>query len=451
MAPEQWRNTELVDHRSDLFSLGVVLYQMTTGTFPFNGKDQFQLMFSINQDIPPVPKELNPRIPRIFSELIMKLLEKNKDDRPQSSEELVNILEMMTRPRVIATSGSAPEMLFRPIATPRDEIIVPMVSPSLEDSVPKTFITTSTSRPMLLDCTSERGASYRKVRAAQMAWADYLGIAGETQIDLGGGSKMTFVLIPPGIFWMGTPSNQVQEIQKNDFSISTKPMWLNDEHPQHLVTISKPFYLGKFPVTQGEFLRVIGANPAHFQGERVGNIDSLGFPVEKVSWKDVKIFCVALSKRPRPRGFGELRLPTEAEWEYASRAGTVTAFPFGDVLNGVEANCNGAHPFGTPMAGPNLERPTTVGSYMPNNFGLHDMIGNVWEWCEDGYEPNAYELHEKNDPLIAFNERLVRRGGSWDSRARNCRCANRGRSEPFSRFVNVGFRLVIALAEFRNP
>jgi eukaryotic-like serine/threonine-protein kinase len=451
MAPEQWRSADQVDHRSDLFSLGIVLYQMTTGSFPFHGKDQYQLMFAVNQDIPPPPKQVNPKVPRVMSDLIMLLLEKDKNKRPQSSDELVAILEAMTRVRPggpASAAGSASD-LFRPLRTPKNEMPFPPVT-SLEESSGPTFVTTATSRPMMLDCTAERGASGRKAKAAQTAWSDYLGLDAETSIDLGGGAKISFVLIPPGMFWMGTSADQVEETLRNDFSVATKPMWLADEQPQHLVKITKPFYLGKYPVTQGEYERLMGTNPAHFQGERVNHIDSLRFPVEKVSWKDVKMFCVALSKLSRPKGFGELRLPTEAEWEYACRSGSVTAFPFGDLLNGTEANCNGQQPFGTPASGPNLGRPSAVGAYMSNNFGLFDMVGNVWEWCEDGYEERAYDLHETADPLIAFNDRLVRRGGSWDSRGRNCRSANRGRSEPFSRYVNVGFRVAIALADVKG-
>lgn len=246
---------------------------------------------------------------------------------------------------------------------------------------------------------------------------------------------MKLVLIPAGEFMMGSPDSE-----ENHNS---------DESPQHRVRITRPFYLGQYEVTQGEYQQVMGTNPSDFSAtgthkEKVSGQDTSRFPVEKVSWNDAVEFCRRLSQK-EGRTY---RLPTEAEWEYACRAGTTTPFNFGSLLNGAEANCNGNNPYGTSYKGPYLQRTTTVGSYRPNAFGLYDMHGNVWEWCADRYDGSYYAGSPQDDPTgPSWGLDRVRRGGSWNRIAGNCRSAYRVNFSPELRYYYQGFRVARVAAD----
>src|SRR5581483_2973511 len=193
-------------------------------------------------------------------------------------------------------------------------------------------------------------------------------------VDLGGDVKMEFVLIPKGKFTMGSPKDQTGH---------------RKDEVQHEVEISKPFYMAKHLVTQEQYEAIIGKNPSSFcnggtGSHKVKDLDTKQFPVEMVSWDDAQAFCKKLAEKDKQKR--KFRLPTEAEWEYTCRAGTTTPFSFGSKLNGKEANCNGEKPpYGTNARGPNKGRTTKVGDYGANPWGLCDMHGNVWEWCEDYY------------------------------------------------------------------
>src|SRR5262249_44712557 len=147
---------------------------------------------------------------------------------------------------------------------------------------------------------------------------------------------------------------------------------------QRTVTISKPFYLGVYEVTQEEYEKVMGANPSAWSPKRHSDIRAAGtdtrrFPVDNVSWGDANVFCRKLSELPEEKRAGRIsRLPTAAEWEYACRAGTITAFYYGDSLSFKEANFSGQDPYGNAKKGPSPGRPTTVGAYKPNAWGLYD-------------------------------------------------------------------------------
>jgi formylglycine-generating enzyme required for sulfatase activity len=214
---------------------------------------------------------------------------------------------------------------------------------------------------------------------------------------------------------------------------------LDDEQPQHSVGISRPFFLGRCPVTQGEYQAVTGKNPSHFTGS-----DRL--PVECVSWFDAVSFCNRLSelenRKPYYRigwtqvtalGGDGYRLPTEAEWEYVCRGKCFSIYPFGDDARALgeyawwKANSDGkTHP---------------VGQKKPNECGLHDMLGNVWEWCWDGYGEEYYASSPPADPA-GSGEASYRmfRGGSWNGTSGCCRSAYRNRRKPFRRASDLGFR-----------
>jgi formylglycine-generating enzyme required for sulfatase activity len=261
-------------------------------------------------------------------------------------------------------------------------------------------------------------------------------------LDLSGGVTMELVRIPAGEFLMGSPKSEQDEYKR----LSRKTVTDEDQHP---VRISKGFYLGRYPVTQEQYQAVTGRNPSYFCASGVGKdkvqgLDTRRFPVESVSWDDAAAFCEKLSGATRRK----VTLPIEAEWEYACRAGTQTAFYFGDALNGTQANCKGTEPFGTTAKGPYLGRTSRVGSYekdYPHPWGLADMHGNVWQWCQDRYDAGYYERSPTVDPLCMDGERNYRilRGGSWYGGARDCRAAGRYWIAPLYRRLHFGFRIAL--------
>jgi formylglycine-generating enzyme required for sulfatase activity len=260
------------------------------------------------------------------------------------------------------------------------------------------------------------------------------------------GVTMEFVLIDPkanpdkGKFKMGSPQD---EKDRNRLERRF------DAEKQHDVEITRPYYLAKYPVTQEQYAALIGKNPSTFQpgargADSVKGLDTSQFPVERVSWDDAQGFCKTLAEKDSKKR--KFRLPTEAEWEYACRAGTTTPFSFGSELNGKQANCDGTFPYGTEAKGPFKSRTTKVGEYGENPWGLCDMHGNVWQWCEDYYGP--YDLPVK-DPLRSANpfseERRVIRGGSWLHLGLGCRAAHREGLAPTLFSFCHGFRVAVNL------
>ena len=239
-------------------------------------------------------------------------------------------------------------------------------------------------------------------------------------LNIGGGEKMEFVRIPKGTFMMGAPAGE-----KNAD---------DDEKPQRCVEITRDFYLGKYEVTRGQYLAMTGQNSGS-EDDRL--------PIVNVSWDSAAGFCWTQSGWVKRK----LELPTEAQWEYACRAGTTTPFHFGSKLNGDLANCNGDEPYGAEVKGTNKGKPVAVGSYLANPWGLHDMHGNVWEWCRDYYGPYD-KVVDLKDPFQARKQSefdVVLRGGSWSSIARKCRAAHRYGCAPDFRYHNIGFRVCLRL------
>ena len=223
--------------------------------------------------------------------------------------------------------------------------------------------------------------------------------------------------IPSGRFTMGSPSSEV----------GRRP----DETP-HDVTLNRAFFLGQHEVTQQEWRTLMGNNPSRFSecGPRC--------PVENVTFADVQRFIAALNTQPD--NVVVFRLPTEAEWEYACRAGTRTPFATGDTLTTAQANYNGKKPYGNAEPGMSRERPTRAAGFPPNPWALVDVHGNVWEWTADWY--GAYPSEDVSDPLGASSgEARVIRGGSWQTEAANTRCAARSTHAPDRRDADVGFRV----------
>ena len=193
--------------------------------------------------------------------------------------------------------------------------------------------------------------------------------------------------------------------------------------------------MGKYEVTQRQWQQVMGNNPSSFKNA------GLDAPVERVSWNDCQEFIKKLNAKIG--GEGRFRLPTEAEWEYACRAGSTTPFHYGSRLDSSMANFDGNYPYGGASKGIYREKPVKVGSFRPNAFGLYDMTGNVWEWCQDWY--GDYPSGSVTDSIGPRSGSIcVLRGGGWISGARSCRSANRFRGTPSGTSINLGFRLVRA-------
>ncbi|MGO8747823.1 MAG: formylglycine-generating enzyme family protein [Thermoguttaceae bacterium] len=246
----------------------------------------------------------------------------------------------------------------------------------------------------------------------------------ELTVDLGGGVKMELVLIPAGEFMMGSPDS-------DDGAFA----W---EQPQHRVRITKPFYLGKYPVTQGQYERVMGKNPSWFcksgaGKDKIGETETSQFPVEQVLWEEAMGFCKRLSEKEKKK----YRLPTEAQWEYACRAGSTTRYCFGD-----DETQLGDYAWFGGTAGLQTH---PVGQKKRNAWGLYDIHGNVWEWCQDWYE--RYQANSPTDDPTGPTTSSYRvfRGGSWFDDARYCRSACRKSDMPEARRRDLGFRVVAVL------
>jgi formylglycine-generating enzyme required for sulfatase activity len=233
-------------------------------------------------------------------------------------------------------------------------------------------------------------------------------------LDLGRGVKLDLILIPAGEFKMGS-----------DNSEKDAP---NDEKPQHRVRITKPFYMGKYLVTQEQWEVIMGGNPSHFPGPKN--------PVEQVSWEDCREFVERLNRKVTG---GKFALPTEAQWEYACRAGSTTKYFYGDEESGLDKYAwysvnsgNKTHP---------------VGEKTPNAWGLYDMTGNVCEWCADWYDDGYYAHSPTDDPRGPdTGSHRVLRGGGWNLPAGFFRSAGRFNFSPGLRLI-LGFRVCIILAD----
>ena len=235
--------------------------------------------------------------------------------------------------------------------------------------------------------------------------------------DLGNGIKLEMIAIPGGTFLMGSPDNEAERS--------------SNESPQHQVTVPS-FFMGKYQLTQAQYQAIIGVNPSSFKGDNR--------PVENVSWDDAVAFCQKLIQKTGKN----YRLPSEAEWEYACRAGTKTPFSFGDNITTDLVNYDGNYPYNSAPKGKYRQETTDVGTFPPNAFGLYDMHGNVCEWCEDDWHENYINAPKDGS---AWNSqsgsvRRLLRGGSWGSNARYCRSALRYGLLRGSRYYYCGFRVV---------
>jgi formylglycine-generating enzyme required for sulfatase activity len=382
-APEVWGGK--TSKHSDQFALAVSWCQLRGGRLPFPGGDWRAIARAVcdgTADLSMIPEVERPAVARA--------LEKGPDRRWPSCREFVEALHASGNAGAIPTIRRAPEPL---------------------------------------DCTGTTGVSPADVRRAQEAWARYLGRNVEETVEIGDDATMTFVLVPPGKFRMGSPEDEKDRDA--------------DAETLHPVVLAGPFDLGKYPVTQAQYralaTRLPGERPTDPNPSRFKGADR---PVERVSWDEADAFARELTKLLSDQC--AYRLPTEAEWEYACRGGRPPsqAYGVGDgrSLTYREANLDDKNFFC--LSDPERYRgqTTAVGAYDPNALGLFDLHGNVWEWCADLY--GLYPRRKATNPTgTAAGRYRVLRGGGWISQAWSCRAASRGESEPGVRLDSFGFRL----------
>lgn len=250
--------------------------------------------------------------------------------------------------------------------------------------------------------------------------------------DIGNGISLEMVAIPDGTFLMGSPPEELKRLDR--------------ESPQHEVNVPA-FFLGKYPVTQAQWEAIVGSNPSKFK------FTGANRPVENISWEDAVEFCNKLSKKSGKA----YRLPSEAEWEYACRAGTTTPFYFGETMTTELANYRGTDyslrkrvlhsgKYHLGPLGKWRQQTTAVGLFLPNDFGLYDMHGNVWEFCQDYKHENYIGAPTDGSAWIRNSDNLsyIKRGGSWSDFPKNCRSASRSGINPGNSGDHVGFRLALS-------
>jgi formylglycine-generating enzyme required for sulfatase activity len=236
--------------------------------------------------------------------------------------------------------------------------------------------------------------------------------------NLGNGVTLEMAAIPGGTFMMGSPENEERRSRY--------------EGPQHQVTIPG-FFIGKYQLTQKQYQAIMGSNPSHFKGENR--------PVERISWNDAVKFCELLSQRTGKK----YTLPSEAQWEYACRAGTTTPFYFGETITTDLANYRG-NSYASAFKGEYRGQTTDVGSFPPNAFGLYDMHGNVWEWCFDDWVDNYNNAPTNGSAVTSSSNYKLLRGGSWITDPDYCRSACRIYSGAGFVDNSSGFRVVCGAA-----
>ncbi|MFM7405211.1 MAG: SUMF1/EgtB/PvdO family nonheme iron enzyme [Cuspidothrix sp.] len=381
--PEQLRG--MAYHNSDLYSLAVTCVRLLTGHFPKS--DSSDELFDTNT------MEWQWRKYVSLSQELIDILETMLRDIPAKRyQSATEVLAALTNQKTIVIPTPPPQTSQNPF-----QQIFQFISPATNPPKPPVNINPKPSFPE----------------------------------NLGNGVFLEMIAIPGGTFWMGSPENEAKSSRS--------------ESPQHQVTVPN-FFMGKYQLTQAQYQAIIGNNPSHFKGNNrpVENVswDDAGNnrPVENVSWDDAVKFCQKLSQKTQKN----YRLPSEAEWEYACRAGTTTPFYFGDNITPDLVNYNGNYPYKSAPKGKYRQQTTDVGTFPPNPFGLYDMHGNVWEWCEDDWHNNYINAPTKGS---AWNSRSgsdikLLRGGPWNGDAWYCRSASRAWASRGDRHLGYGFRVV---------
>ena len=443
MSPEQaaGRHVE-VGERSDIYSLGVMLYRLLVGHSPHElAGTQFEVTKRLVEEDVRAPRLLCPTLNRKLEAVLLKALARKPADRYPSMAAFAEELQkcQSNEPPPLASEG----LITRVPGGAQKQRMQRLVWGALTASVMTILVVTwliygraqNQKQPTAMD--QERTAPLAQKQPGETTATPNLLAAAQAN-DAKGNAKaglkvgetitnsigMRLAYIPAGEFVMGAPPNEGHK--KYDTEIP------------HRVKLTKPFLMGVTAVTQGQWKAVMGNNPSYFIGD-----DDL--PVEQVSWNDAVAFCGKLSDKDKKT----YRLPTEAEWEYACRAGTTTPFNTGETISADQANFNGQEaPYGKGQKGEYRQKTTRVGSFPPNAWGLYDMHGNVMQWCSDFY--GTYDAGDAVDPQGAtngWNPNRMTRGGAWNSAAEGCRSAFRIGGAPDYRGNHNGFRVVCSVSD----
>ena len=380
---------------TDLYALAATCIHLLTGENPLDLYDPLETCWLWRERLQQQGQSVSPQL----SQVLDVLLREKPKERYQSATEVLAVLKSSSSPPT-KVMGQSSRVLPTILAVPQSQVQSTSTLPTFD------FETVTVDR-------QGREISHRRLQAEFY------------QEDLGQGITLEMVSIPGGKFTIGSPESE-QERYSN-------------EGPQREITI-KPFFIGKLPITQAQWQALMGSNPSKFK--------AANHPVETVTWDDAVAFCQELSKKTGKT----YRLPSEAEWEYACRAGTTTPFHFGETITPELVNYDGNHPYGNAPQGTCRKKTTPVGYFqVANNFGLYDMHGNVYEWCADPWH-ETYRGIPSDGSIWEFggnySSRLLR-GGSWVNSARGCRSAYRSMDAPGNRNVYHGLR-VVAISPVRT-
>jgi len=382
---------------SDLYSLGVTCICLLTGYLPsYDGSfalyDAFEGCWLWREKLP-----RGITVSAALGEVLDKLLQDLARDRYRSAADVLAVLK-----------GQMGRSSSQPTTVAPNVLTIPQLS-SRKVTGLQTF-------NFEVVTVNDRGQITNRRRNSAQFFSE----------DLGNGISLEMVAIPGGNFIMG--------------SLDSEKERFNDESPQHSVTI-KPFQMGKFTITQAQWRQIaplpqiktaLKSDPSYFKGDN--------FPVEQVSWNDAIEFCARLSQKTGK----DYCLPSEAEWEYACRAGTTTPFHFGETITPELVNYDGRYPYRNAPKGTYRQKTTPVGSFqVANTFGLYDMHGNVREWCADHWQ-NSYQGAPNDGSIWLSSDEFsgwVVRGGSWFNYPWYCRSAYRN-NNPGNRNYDIGFRVV---------
>jgi formylglycine-generating enzyme required for sulfatase activity len=390
IAPEQIRGKAVF--ASDLYSLGVTCIHLLTQVSPFQLFDVAEDTWVWRQFL------VDNLVSNELGEILDKLIANATKRRYQSASEVMKILDRQPK-----SSFKSPSFQSSDREVSLSQVYALKEQPKEENS--RLRLRPFQFEVVVLD---RRGRAIDQYHRQAKFFAE----------DLGNRIALEMVAIPGGTFIMGSPDDEQQRDE--------------DEGPQHQVTVA-PFFMGKYPMTQEQWEAVMGKNPSYFKGKKR--------PVENVSWHEANEFCQQLLQKTGKK----YRLPSEAEWEYACRAGTTTPFHFGETITTDVANYKGNDTYASAPKGVDREQTTDVGSFPPNRFGLYDMHGNVWEWCADASHDSYRGAPSDGSVWLSSGDNRFRllRGGSWCYEPWICRCANRFRINPRSHYDFSSLRVVL--------